>query len=254
MKHSMIIAANAVRELLFERALYLLGCFAALAILLGSVLGQMTYTEQAKLTMDFMLAATQISMLLFSVFMSISLFHREMTLGSISMVLSKPVSRTSFLLGKYAGQILVQTILCLGMGAITYLAAIQYGVDISERALGQAVLLILLEAMVIASLTYLFAVNSGAVTTAIATLCFFAVGHLQETIRENIGKGPASYVWQLARGVVPDLEVFNMKSFATYGQAITWTEFGWATAYAGCCMAVYLLVAGAFFARKDIPT
>lgn len=254
MRQGIVIATNAIRELLFERALYLLGCFVALSIILSSIFGQMTYSEQAKLTMDFMLAATQVSMLLFSVFMSISLFHRELTLGSISMVLSKPVSRTSFILGKYAGQIAVQIVLCMGMGLITYLATARYGVDISARALSQAISLILVEAMVIAAVTYFFAVNSGAITTAIATLCFFAVGHLQDTIRQNMGKGFANYVWQMTRGVVPDLEVFNMKTFATYGQSISWTEYTWALAYAGCCMVFYLVLAAFFFGRKDIPT
>src|SRR3989338_8878152 len=108
MKHSFRIAWIAIRELLYERVFYLLVLFAAMALVLSLMLGQLTYAEQSKLTLDFMLGGIQLSMVLFSVFMGISLLQRELQMGSIAMVLSKPISRGSFLMGKYLGQISVQ--------------------------------------------------------------------------------------------------------------------------------------------------
>jgi len=108
MKQALHISWIAVRELIYERVFHLLFSFVGLALILSILLGQLTYGEQTKLTIDFMLGSAHIAVILFSIFMGISLFQRELQMGSISMLLSKPVSRTSFLAGKYLGQILVQ--------------------------------------------------------------------------------------------------------------------------------------------------
>ena len=81
-------------------------------------------------------------MLLFSVFMSISLFQREMTSGSISMVLSKPIARTTFLIGKYLGQVAVQLSLCTLMGLITIVVTERYGDPAAAVSILQSTLLV----------------------------------------------------------------------------------------------------------------
>ena len=57
----MRIAWIAIRELLYERVFYVLVSFAAVSLGLSLLLGQMTYAEQYKLTLDFMLAGIEIS-------------------------------------------------------------------------------------------------------------------------------------------------------------------------------------------------
>lgn len=249
------IAGIAVRELLYERVFYIFLCFGIVSFILSLMLGQLTYAEQSKLTLDFMLGGIQISMILFSVFMGVSLFQRELTLGSVSMVLSKPISRATFLLGKYLGQVAVQLLVCLGMGLVTMLICSRFGETVSYLAIFQTVVLILLEASVLSAITFLFAVNAGVITTAVATLCVFAVGHLGDPIANNIGKDRMAEVsWRLVRTVAPDLEVFNMKTLASFGYSITMTEMAWALVYAVCCVAFFLFAAVLCFNRKDIFT
>lgn len=248
------IAWIAVRELFYEKVFYILLSFALASLVFSLLLGQMTYAEQAKLTLDFMLGCTHAAMILFSVFMGISLFQRELTSGSISMVLSKPISRSTFLLGKYLGQVIVQTGMTLSMGALTLLACSRFGTDISVSATLQTILLIACEVSVLTAITYLFAVNTGAITTAILTLAIFSVGHMRDVVTSNLRGTDEIIVWRFIRTLVPDLDVFNMKQLASYGQSIHWGEFGWAVTYGATCFAFYLFVAAVCFERKDIPT
>lgn len=254
MKPTLCIAWIAVRELLYEKVFYLLVFFAFLALGLSALLGQLTYAEQTKLTVDFMLGGIEISMILFSVFMGISLFQRELTSGSVSMVLSKPISRTYFLVGKYLGQIAVQTLVTFLMGAITLFACSRFGESVSYLAICQTLVLIVFEVAVLTAITYLFAVLSGAITTAIATLCLFALGHFRDSIGENVDTSFTRAVWKGVKGTIPDLEVFNMKALASYGHAISSTEMGWAAVYAGFCVVFYLGAAALCFEQKDILT
>jgi ABC-type transport system involved in multi-copper enzyme maturation permease subunit len=220
-------------------------------------LGQMTYAEQSKLTLDFMLAGIELSMILFSVFMGISLFQREVTLGSISMVLSKPVNRSTFLFGKFLGQITVASVVTLAMGIFTGLVCSRFeGMGVSLLAIFQSTIMIFFEIAVLTAMTYFFAVNAGAVTTAVVTLCLFGLGHLQNTISENLKAQDAGprFVFNLLQNLIPNLEVFNMKSMASYGNAIPWSDLGWAGIYCISCVLFFLALAAITFNRKDILT
>lgn len=248
------IAWVTIRELVFEKVFYLLVSFALAALALSVLLSQLTYAEQSKMMLDFMLGGTQMSMVLFSVFMGISLFHRELNLGSIYMVLSKPISRWVFLVGKYLGQVAVQTVVILLMGFVAYLVCFRFEGNFSALALAQAILLIAFECATLTAITYLFAVNAGAVTAAMATCCFFVVGHLRDRVNENIGQSTAKHVWTLTKALVPDLELFNLKSMASYGISIPWSELSLACGYCFLCVVFYLFAASICFNHKDIAS
>lgn len=247
------IAFIAIRELLYERVFYIILSFSVLSLGLSLALGQMTFAEQAKLTLDFMLAGIQISMCLFSVFVGISLLQKEMQLGSVSMVLSKPISRSTFLMGKFMGQVCVQLFVIVFMSGITLGISAFYGTT-SLFPIIQAVLLIFLEVTVLTAVTYLFAVNAGALTAAVVTLCVFVIGHSSESVSKNLGNLDSNWIWKVGKAFVPDLEVFNMKSLASYGLSISSTEIMWTLLYAAVCICFYLGVAMLCFQRKDILT
>lgn len=248
------IAWVAIRELIYERVFYIVLCFCIFSLGCSLLLGQLTYVDSYKLTLDFMLAGCHISMVLFSVFVGISLLQKELTTGSVSMVLSKPISRSTFLLGKYLGQLTAQAAVTAFMGIVTLMICWQFRVP-PVLAISQSFLFIFLESAILSAITYFFAINASAITTAVATLSIFSIGHFQSTVAQNVNPATSmGRVWSVIKKLVPDLEVFNMKSAASYGVASSAPEVGWALLYAGLCVAVYLLAASLTFARKDILT
>jgi len=252
MKQTLNIAWIAIRELVYERVFYLLFSFVGLALILSILLGQMTYGEQTKLTIDFMLGSAHLAMVLFSIFMGISLFQRELQMGSVSMLLSKPVSRTSFLVGKYLGQVLVQLGVMLAITGIVCLSLLRFD-QVQYLAIFQAILLLFFETCVITAMTYFFSVNSGSITTAVATFGLFIVGHYSF----NSNRNPASSsnpLKEIIYAVLPNLEIFNLKTYASYGVTISRTEVGLSCAYAMVCITMFLVLAAVTFNKKDILT
>lgn len=243
----------ALRELFYERAFYIVISFAALTIGLSLMLGQLTYIQQEKLTLDFMLAAIEISMLLFSIFVGISLFQRELTMGSVSMILSKPIDRSQFLVGKYVGQMATQGLTLISMGLFTYLFFLTFYHKDMALILFQCLSLIFFEVCVVTAATYLFSVIAPSMTAGIMTICWFCVGHFRDTLAVNLSK-TKNLGWILVRSIVPDLEVFNMKELAAYGLTISAENVGWAALYAAICVTFYLVIACLIFREKDIPT
>lgn len=252
MKQVLHISWIAVRELIYEKVFYLLFSFAALALALAILLGQLTFGEQAKLTLDFMLGCAHIAMILFSIFMSISLFQRELLMGSVSMLLSKPISRSSFLIGKYLGQIFVQFGVMVAMTVVIVLTCLRFN-NVQYAAILQAVLLMFFETCIIAAITYFFAVNSGGITAAIATFVFFVFGHYTHSIKKPIA-GESFIAKEIVSAVIPNLEVFNLKTFASYGVTVSSQEVFLSLCYAFICISVFLIAASLTFDRKDILT
>lgn len=253
MKSTALIAWVTIQELIHERVFYLLLCFATLSLGMSYLLGQLTYAEQAKLSLDFLLAAIEISMLLFAVFMGIGLFRRELLTGSVAMVLSKPIARASFVTGKYLGQLAVQLVVILAMLLITLCVLWQYEAFDRMGAAMQATFLIALEVAVVTATAYFFAVNAGGVTAAVATIATFALGQLRADLSYALGDAKG-WVWRLTEAVVPRLEVFNSKPLASYGILVGADHVAWASAYAICCVIFFLVAAAVCFSNKDVLT
>ena len=239
-----------VRELIFERVFYLLIAFAAGAILLSLLLSQLTYTEQSKITLDFLLAGMEISVVLYAVFMSISLLHRELHQGSVFMVLSKPISRWSYLVGKFIGQSTVLAFIVLSMNLIIITLCSRFE-TFSGTAVLQSVLMIYFQGLVLSSITYLLAVNSGAITSALVSLCLFALGHMGSTVENNLPSSSATS-WTIVKSLIPNLEIFNLKGYASYGISVAWSDIGWASLYGVTCLTFILCGAILCFNEKDI--
>jgi len=249
------IAWVAVRELVFEKVFYLLLSFVLGSLVLSAMLGQLSYTHRAKLTVDFMLGGIQLSMILLCVFMGIRLFQHELTMGSVSMVLSKPISRTTFLLGKFLGQWIVQCLIIAAMALITLVFCSQFWSEISYLSIFQTTVLMAFEVSVLMAITYFFAVNTGGVTTAIATFAIYGLGHLRGPISIEWGsQGEESIIWQVTQVMVPDLEIFNMRALASYGLTTGWESFAWSGIYALCCVTFFLVLASITFNSKDVLT
>ena len=246
------ISLITIKELLHEKVFYLLGAFALLAISMSLLLGDLTYAQQSKITFDFLLAGIQLTNLLFSVFMGITLLHRELNLGWIAMVLSKPVSRLHFLLGKFIGQILVQASVILMLGLLTVLICENNDISLVYPALIQTLLLIFCEGVIMSAVVYLCAVNLGALMAAATSLFVFALGNLSDgAIKTSSSMG---WVRTLLNGIAPNLRMFNTKALASYGLLLEWELFGILVAYTFVCATIYFCLAGITFSRRDIFT
>ena len=254
MKKVFSISLITLKELLHERVFYLLGGFALLAVGLSLLLGDLTYAEQSKITLDFLLAGIELTNLLFSVFMGITLLHRELNLGWIAMVLSKPVSRTSFLLGKFLGQAFVQGLVILMMGLLTWGLCSMNAIVIVPKSLFQSLLLMFFEGMIMSSIVYIFAVNLGALLAAASSLIVYALGNFTEGAEKTKQALQQSPIWTVLKGVIPNFRVLNMKTLAAYGLSIEWNLVGILFLYTLICCFMYFAAAAVSFSRRDIFT
>ena len=97
------IAINTTREAIRSKLLYVLLGFATVVILSGVVISSLSYVESARILQDIGLAAIRISGVAIAIFVGVNLIYKEVDRRTVHTILSKPLSRSEFLLGKRTG-------------------------------------------------------------------------------------------------------------------------------------------------------
>lgn len=95
------IAFNTFREIVRNRFLYMIVFFAFVFIIFSVALGKLTLGDDNKIIVDFGLAMIEIFGLVGVLFVGSQLLFREIEGKTIFLILSKPIDRYEFLLGKF---------------------------------------------------------------------------------------------------------------------------------------------------------
>ena len=76
-------------------------------MLFGVVLSSLSYVERERMVQDFAFASIRLFSVAIAVFVGVGLIHKEVDRRTVYTILSKPLSRAEFLIGKYTGLILI---------------------------------------------------------------------------------------------------------------------------------------------------
>ncbi|MBX9766598.1 MAG: ABC transporter permease, partial [Bdellovibrionales bacterium] len=218
MKPSLVVAINTFREIIRDRVLYGLLIFALLLIGLSLVLGELSFAEQSRISMNFGLVGIHLSAFTLSVFIGSTLVSREIEKQTVLTLLVRPVSRMQFLLGKFFGLMMVTSVVILGLAASLAALALflQWPIGAS---FGIALVGILFESFVILSITMFFGMISKPTLAVSCAVGFFLIGHWVNDLVFFAEKGSSEvfrYFAKFVYYVVPDLERFNWRSFVIY--------------------------------------
>ena len=131
-----LIAGAVFKESVRDRVPYAMVVFAVLLIAASYLIGQLTAGQDMKTIKDLGLAALSIFGLFIAVFIGIGLVSKEVEKKSVFGLLSKPLSRTEFILGKYSGLVMTLAV-NLGVMTIAYYGMLFYMDLTSYVSLGQ---------------------------------------------------------------------------------------------------------------------
>jgi len=252
MHKTLAIAANTFREAIRDRILYLLLAFALLMIASSLVLSLLTVGSREKIIQDLGLSAISLFGVLTAIFVGVGLVFKEIDRRTIYTIVTKPVGRAQFILGKYLGLALTLTVNLVVMtaGFYTLLA-----IEGSARArLLPAVVLTLFELLVVTAVAIFFSSFSTPILSALFTLSCYLVGHLSWSLRLLQGRLHAGWsraLCEVLYWVLPNLERFNIKAEAVHGAPVTAGEMALAMLYGIAYATLVIAAACACFERRD---
>jgi ABC-type transport system involved in multi-copper enzyme maturation permease subunit len=247
------IAANTVREAIRSKVLYTLVFFAILLIGTGMLLATLSYVEQESILQDVGFAAIRLFGVAIAIFVGIGLIHKEVDRRTIYTILSKPISRTEFLLGKYFGLVATLWLQLVIMGAAFAGTQLLAGAPL-HAAHAMALGLVAVELAVIVAIATLFSSFTTPMLASLFTIGLWVVGHLSRDLRElgqQSGVGAVKTVTAVLHRALPDLESFNLTVQAVHGLPITASDVFLPLIYGAGYAALVLCAASLAFERRD---
>ncbi len=253
MNSILTIASNTFREIIRDRILFGLGVFAVLLMGMSIALGELTYAEQVRISVNFGLAGIQLSSIILSVFIGSTLVAKEIEKQTVMTLLARPVSRTQFVWGKFFGLTLVNLVTVFLLACV--LVAIVYYLKFSITFTFIVSLLgVCLESLVLLSATILFGMITKPLLAVSFSIGYALIGHWMRDLEYFSKKNNdpvLTAMHSISKVIFPDLEAFNWKPFVVYGDLVPLNQVGLAVAVA-LAWCLILLSLGAFiFRRKD---
>ena len=248
-----VIALNTFKGAVRDRVLYSIGVFAVLIIASSLVAQEITIGDQFKVVRGVAQSAISVFLSVIAMFYGTSLIWRELDRRTIYNVLSKPVSRSSFVLGKFFGLVMTLWLLIAVMGAL-YLLFVAPQQGFPHTSFFVFLALLALELALLTAWATLFSTASSQTTAAAFTLAVFVIGHLADDIW-LFGQG-AETAWiktvsAVTYWVLPNFEVFNVQPQAAHQVAVDTGFLVHAVLYGLAYTTAVLVVAVRVFSRRD---
>jgi ABC-type transport system involved in multi-copper enzyme maturation permease subunit len=252
MTQILAIARNTFLETIRDRILNAILVFAVVLIGSSLLLGQLSAGQDIKIIKDLGLASMGFFGTIIAVFVGTSLVHKELDKRTVFVVLTKPVSRSAFLVGKLLGLVGTLTVLVVAMGA-AYLGLLAMLHVPLELGLFQAIGFSWLELIVLTALTMVFSTFSTPVLCMLYAFALYIIGHNAGTLKvlsQNAGAGLKELLIA-AYYVLPNLTTFDIKNQVVYGYAASPQQVAWTIAYAGIYAVMLFSVAVLIFRRRE---
>jgi len=249
----LVIARATGREALRSRSFVLLIAIYAVAVLLARVVGWISGTNGHVITTDVVFSLQSIVGVLVAVATGTALVHSEIVNRTLYTVLSRPLPRWQFVLGKYlglAGALAVGQVAMLVIG-LGYLAAT--GADV-HRWLLVAGLLTAVEVLVMAAVSLCWTALSTPLLAAVLSLATYALGHAVASLPGLMHylKGWKGSLATLLASVMPNLGMFTYRNQAVHRDPISSLTVLTDIAYGGLWIALLVVITVAVVRRKQL--
>lgn len=253
------IALNTFREAARIRVLYGILVLVVAANLLALVVGQMSIREEQRVARDIGLAGISLFGSLTAIFLGILLLYTEVQRRTIHAIVSKPIERWEFVVGKYVGMALVLTVL-VGLFALAMTGMLAWQGGGMSEAVVKAIVLSWLEVLVVAAIAIFFSSFSTPFLSGIFALGIWVLGRLTPDIVSATKSASAaiSTVAGIALRIIPDVHVYAVSGrtldgqyTSIHGEFVPWSYVGLASLHGLGWIVGLLAFAAVLFQRRD---
>jgi ABC-type transport system involved in multi-copper enzyme maturation permease subunit len=252
------IARNAVRENMRRRIVYVTLLFALVLLATVESLSRFEAQLQIKMVKDFSYTIISFFGLAITLLVTFDQVPQEIDSRTVYLILTRPVARKKFLLGKYLGILLVVfgilVMLGLILAALTAFLAPEQRIPV-DVALVQGIYLLGLKYAVFAALLMLLSIAlSRPLAVSVALLIYF-YGHVSEAAQTQLVQSPLPFfrwIFGALEFVLPNFTTFDVSAGLIAQEIYSLQAVALLTAYALTFAFLYLLLANWLFATRDL--
>ena len=247
------IARNTFREGVRDRLFLAIGVFAIFVLGSSLVIGPISLGEQVRITQDLGLAAISVLSFMIAILVGTSIVYREIDRRTIYTIISKPVARWQFIVGKFLGLITTVSLLLGGMTVLFVVINVIVAESFNSQLL-VAILLTWMEMVLLTALSVLMSTIASPILGAIFSLLLYVIGHASADVKDlavRFGSGTLRAISDVVYYALPNLEYLNVRSKVTHGVQIDVAYVAFASSYALLYSLVFLVIAVLVFERKE---
>src|SRR6266699_4426941 len=251
------VSWNTFREAVRDRVLYNLVFFALLLIATAILVGQISIGIETIVLVSLGLSAISAIGLLIAVFTGVGLVSKEIEKRTLYALLSKPLRRWEFLVGKFGGLVLTLTVNtgAMAVGLMLALLYVKHSLGSGDATAFVAVYFILLKLAIVVALALLFSCFTSQLLAILFTSGLYIVGLYVQELRnlplELLSPAMTAFTKWLSY-LLPNFENFNVMAMAAHGRAVPGAFILQNTLYTVVYCTIVLAIASVVFSRRNL--
>lgn len=235
--------------------------FAVGLIAFSTVLGALSLNEDIRIVKDLGLAGIDGFCTMIALFLGVNLLGKELDKKTVYSMLSKPIRRSEFLIGKYLGLLSTMAVLLVVM-SLVLAVVLHFKGGAHDVLLLRAECLVFFEVVLLVAISMLFSSFSTPYLSAMFSGALWVIGRnmaeLTAFVDKKIEDESSREIARSLLNVLPDFHLFYISGASLDGriasihaQFVNWSYVSWSAAYALGYGTVCLLIAAELFRRRD---
>lgn len=249
-----VLAMTTFREMIRERIFFIAILLGLVLVVLSFLFGALSMSEQYKMIADFGMLGIHLAGLGIGLFSGAHIIAKEIEKQTCLLMLSRPISRGQFILGKSTGLSLIITMLMAGLIALVYvlLSAIGKGQLVNLLMIGSE---LWLQSIAVTFFVILMSLVVRPSLALGAGIVLFLLGQWLGDLAflaKKANDASLEKLVEIVHWIVPNFYKFNWKSWYYLDTGIGFSNFGIMILHYSSWIIVYSILMNILFRRKDI--
>ncbi len=213
MKKVWTLAITTFQELIREKFFVVGLVMAFLLVAFSYLLGSLSFYEQTRILFNIGTMGIELVLIGLALFSGAILIHKEIELRTCQIILTRPLSRTTFLLGKWMGLLIFILLTTVLLGLVLLVLSIEQFSNLSYLFV---LVQIFLKVVLLMSLAFLMGLVLRPVLASLVGLSLYLLSHSVQDIQFFLKRAHGGEIpdWFLmAQKLIPRFDQFNWKSF-----------------------------------------
>jgi ABC-type transport system involved in multi-copper enzyme maturation permease subunit len=215
---------------------------------------QFTYGAPSRVALDFGMGVLSLSSVAIAIFMGVGLISKEIENRTVYMVISRPVRRSSFIVGRILGLNLILSLNIALLSALTLAVYFFTGGEFQPLILWTILFIILEASIMLLVVSFFSLVTSNTLSVILSIVVFFAGHAIKEAQLTTFAQNRPIVKWLLEayHYALPAFSKINTRDLLIYNQDIEpsfyYQALSYSLVYGGFLVFLTLII----FERKNL--
>ncbi len=249
----LLVASNTLRQTIRQRLFFNIAVFGVGMLALSVVVSFLSYGYPFRVVRSLGLSGVSLALNLMALLLSVSLVYQEIDRKTLFVLLTRPLTRSQYVVGRFVGLMYALVLVSLGFSTVYFMVLIGAG---GTPSVQDAVALIacLPEAAILAAFGLLLSCFSTPTLSAGIGLGFWVASATTDDLVGLTTSGDA-FTKALAKGVyyvLPSMSRFDFREAAVYADALSFGDVAFVMLYGGLYAAGLVMLAGVVLTRREM--